>query len=75
MECMYNTQGQYSCKKISDEKRIVFLQPDKCEFVKSAKVKSSESAYKYENCPKTCENKGMVYDGNWTKYSCRCCKQ
>lgn len=76
MECVYTTQGEFVCNKIDESKRVVFVQPDRCQFVKTKEVnKNYYDASKYEHCPKTCENNGMMYDGNWSSDSCRCCKQ
>lgn len=76
MECMYSTQGEYLCKKIEDSKRVLFIQPDKCEFIKTTEYnKNYEDAAKFDKCPKTCELNGSLYSGIWTKKSCKCCKQ
>ncbi len=76
MDCTYTTQGEFVCKKIENvDRNSLFVLQDQCKFIKSNTNNSYEDAYKYENCPKTCEYNGMMYDGNWTHDMCRCCKQ
>lgn len=82
MDCSYTAQGILLCQRVQlkdyeqAKDRTIFVQPDKCEYVSNRRLLNNyKDATEYSNCPKTCEYNDALFDGNWKKNECRCCKQ